>query len=256
MSTPPDPHPAAESEHQRGAARSVLGFLTYLLLLPLVLFGTAGTIHWWQGWAWIALAITAGLGSRILVGRRHPDLLHERARHREHQNVAPGDRWFVAVIALFGPLATLIFAALDQRYFWTASFLANNSARGLPSTWPAWWSVAGLLIAGGGVALGTRAMLENRNFSAVVRIQDDRGHEVCDTGPYRFIRHPGYTGGLLSTAASPFALGSLAAFLPAAIVLFALVWRTAREDRYLSKNLAGYEAFTSRTRSRLIPGIW
>ena len=52
------------------------------------------------------------------------------------------------------------------------------------------------------------AMLSNRFFSAVVRIQRDRGHRVIDGGPYRVVRHPGYAGMILAAPFSGLALGS------------------------------------------------
>jgi protein-S-isoprenylcysteine O-methyltransferase Ste14 len=99
-------------------------------------------------------------------------------------------------------------------------------------------------------------MVANRFFSAVVRIQRDRGHEVVTTGPYRVLRHPAYAGGLLAYLSFPFMLDALWALLPALGVVAALIARTALEDRALNAELPGYAAYAARTRSRLIPGLW
>jgi protein-S-isoprenylcysteine O-methyltransferase Ste14 len=90
----------------------------------------------------------------------------------------------------------------------------------------------------------------------MVRIQTDRGHQVVSSGPYRWIRHPGYAGGLLAYLATPFFLDSAWAFLPMAFLTIALVIRTELEDRTLQDQLAGYRDYVKQVRYRLLPGIW
>jgi protein-S-isoprenylcysteine O-methyltransferase Ste14 len=99
-------------------------------------------------------------------------------------------------------------------------------------------------------------MLENKFFSGVVRIQKDRGHTVVSTGPYAWVRHPGYAGTLGVYLVTPLLLDSRWAFIPAVMLVVALVVRTALEDRTLQKELPGYKEFTQKTRYRLIPWIW
>ena len=99
-------------------------------------------------------------------------------------------------------------------------------------------------------------MVANRFFSAVVRIQTDRGQTVVTSGPYRLVRHPGYAGGMLAWLAAPLALDSLWALLPAALTALALVIRTILEDRMLHAGLPGYAEYAQRTRARLLPGVW
>ena len=93
-------------------------------------------------------------------------------------------------------------------------------------------------------------------FSATVRIQEERGHVVIDFGPYEYVRHPGYTGALAFSLASPVALGSWLALIPAVFLALVLAVRTALEDRTLRAELKGYEEYASRVRSRLVPGLW
>lgn len=106
---------------------------------------------------------------------------------------------------------------------------------------PAWLQVLALLLVAAGYALVFWAMLVNRFFSSVVRIQSDRGQHVISTGPYAFVRHPGYSAGILIVLASGIALGSLlaAAFLIAAVLPF-LLYRVVNEDRVLQSRLDGY----------------
>jgi protein-S-isoprenylcysteine O-methyltransferase Ste14 len=99
-------------------------------------------------------------------------------------------------------------------------------------------------------------MVENEYFSAVARIQKDRGQNVVSSGPYRVVRHPSYAGALLASLAQPFMLSTLWALIPAGATAAALVVRTYLEDRMLRRELAGYQGYAERTRYRLIPGVW
>jgi protein-S-isoprenylcysteine O-methyltransferase Ste14 len=108
----------------------------------------------------------------------------------------------------------------------------------------------------GGYAFGSWALIENRFFSGTVRIQAERGHVVVDTGPYRIVRHPGYSGALLVFLATPVLLGAPWTGLLTAALCLALIIRTTLEDRALREKLQGYEDYTARTRFRLVPGLW
>jgi protein-S-isoprenylcysteine O-methyltransferase Ste14 len=99
-------------------------------------------------------------------------------------------------------------------------------------------------------------MVSNKFFSTSVRIQMERDHTVASGGPYRYVRHPGYVGYIVSGFAAPLALGSLWALIPAAITLCLLVVRTALEDRTLQDELDGYREYAARVRYRLLPGVW
>ena len=99
-------------------------------------------------------------------------------------------------------------------------------------------------------------MTENAYFSMIVRYQEDRGHRVCNTGPYKFVRHPAYIGTLLFEMVVPFLLGSWWTLIPSSFVAILMVIRTALEDRALQAELPGYIEFTGETRFRLLPGIW
>ena len=99
-------------------------------------------------------------------------------------------------------------------------------------------------------------MWVNRFFSTTVRIQMDRGHEVIQNGPYRFVRHPGYLAGIFMMISMPLALGSLWGLIPAAVVAVLLIIRTHLEDIYLQKELPGYADYVKKVKYRLLPGIW
>jgi protein-S-isoprenylcysteine O-methyltransferase Ste14 len=211
--------------------------------VPALVLLIAGTIRWWQFWAdWVVVVLGSVVG-RLILARIHPDLIRERASYDSKADVKPWDRVLMPLVALILPSLTLIVAALDKRFEW--------------STAPALWvQIAALVLLTLGTLLGHWATFANRFFAAVVRIQTDRGHQVVDTGPYRFVRHPGYAGLAISAVVVPLLLGSYWAFIPAVLHLVALVIRTALEDRTLRDELPGYEEYTQRTQYRLLPPIW
>jgi protein-S-isoprenylcysteine O-methyltransferase Ste14 len=113
-----------------------------------------------------------------------------------------------------------------------------------------------LLVLLAAYAFTTWAFVVNRFFSGVVRIQEDRGHEVVNEGPYRMVRHPGYLGALLSLSAAALLLGSLWALVPVFFYVVVVVIRTELEDRTLKEQLPGYRIYAEQTRYKLVPGIW
>ena len=223
--------------------RALIKFISYLILNPLVLFLSAGTARWGMAWAYFIVAILAAIFSRVLARRKHPDLLAERAKSQEAEGIKPWDKVLLPISALYGPLLTMIVAGLDKRFGWTDVI-------------PLWVQIVALGVGIVGYIFATWAMVENRYFSAVVRIQKDRDHAVCKSGPYRFIRHPGYAGGLIWYLVTPLILNSLWSYLPTAVSVVATVVRTYLEDQTLQEELPGYQAYTRETHYRLVPRIW
>jgi protein-S-isoprenylcysteine O-methyltransferase Ste14 len=131
-----------------------------------------------------------------------------------------------------------------------------NVRFGWPPPVPIGWQVLGAILFVLSTLFGTWAMLENRFFSAVVRIQTDRGHTVVTTGPYHFVRHPGYAAGIFGYLAMPLLLNSLWAFIPALLTIVLIIVRTKLEDETLQAELPGYVEYTQHTRYRLLPGVW
>ncbi len=221
----------------------ILAAVMMLLVFALVPFFAAGTFDWLAAIVFVILFIAAAVLSRVVVAFRNPDLLRERAHYAVKQDAKTWDLWLMPLVGLVGPLLTLVIAGLDHRFGWSARFAPEVQ-------------IAALVVIGLGFVLASWAMVVNRFFSAVVRIQTERDHQVISDGPYRFVRHPSYTGGLISYLAMPFALGSWWAFIPALLTVFALLLRTYLEDRTLQNELPGYEAYAARVRSRLLPGVW
>lgn len=203
------------------------------------LFGSAGRLSWLNAWILLAINFTAGVVAMILLWS-NPELLAERS------NTKAGKSWdkpIVLAVVLLGPVATWVTAGLDARFHASRSMGLPAIASGI---------TAAVLAAG----LVAWAMRTNRFFSSVVRIQKDRGHVVVADGPYRFVRHPGYSGMAAFTLVTPLILDSRWAFLPAVVTIAVWVLRTALEDRTLQCELDGYVAYAQRVRYKLLPLLW
>jgi len=222
--------------------KTVLRLVVVLLVFPLIPMLVSGVWDWWEAWIYALLSIIGFVVSRVLAAQRHPDILVERARSMEMEDAKPWDKTLAPLLA-FGSLLILVVAGVDKILGWTNPFALNAK-------------IVSVLVIILGYIVGSWALIENRFFSGVVRIQKDRDHRVVTTGPYRFIRHPGYAGALWTYLAMPILLDSIWAFIPAILLIGVLVLRTSLEDRTLQDELPGYKEYTRMTRYRLFPGIW
>lgn len=216
--------------------------LTYLLM-PLVLFLSAMDLHWWQGWAFSVLLLVIGIGSRFLAEKRHPGLMAERFKFGKGQNVKPWDKVLAPLMGFSLTFPLFIIAGLDHQFGWSHMF-------------PIWLNIIGLILVALGYSFASWAIVENQFFSIMMRIQLERGHKVCDRGPYRIVRHPGYAGNILPLIGITLALNSIWTIIPAILALIVIVIRTKLEDQALHEELPGYREYASRVRYRLIPGIY
>lgn len=232
-----------DSSPQINLAQLVVRMGVLLLISAVALFGAAGRFDWPMAWLYIAFVVAFTFASRLQMLRVNPDLAAERADSLNKDDVKPWDRTLMPIVAIWGPLLTLVVAGLDARNGWSGPVAI-------------WVQVAAFAVLVFGYWLGHWATMTNRFFSGTVRIQTERGHAVVDTGPYRSVRHPGYAGGLLAGFAAPIMLGSLWGLVPALGLAAALFARTALEDRTLQAELPGYAEYAQRVRARLIPGVW
>ncbi len=204
-------------------------------------FALAGRWDWIAGWAYLSILIAGAALNDLCLWFKNPELLRQRSRIGEGTK-----RWDKFCLALFGLtfLLIMIVGALDAgRYQWSSMPV---------SLWP-----VGAALFIGGQILVTRSMLVNPFFEKTARIQTDRNHRVIDSGPYGYVRHPGYVGIIIGfILGTPLMLGSWLAFLPAAMSVLSLIIRTALEDRMLLEELEGYKAYAKRVRYRLIPFLW
>lgn len=223
----------------RTSTRRFVPVIFSLAVTSLCLFGSAGRVDWTNAWILLSLNCVASIASTAILSSK-PGLLAERG------NVKAGKTWdkpIVGIVVLLGPVATWITAGLDTRFHWSDAM-------------PPAALVAGLVVAVLSALLIGWAMHSNEFFSAVVRIQKDRGHAVVCHGPYRFVRHPAYTGMSAFTLATPLILSSKWAFVPAGVTAAVTVLRTVLEDRTLRAELEGYDDYSRRVKYKLFPPIW
>ncbi|MDJ0869817.1 MAG: isoprenylcysteine carboxylmethyltransferase family protein [Myxococcota bacterium] len=219
--------------------RPAIASLVTLAVLAAALFGSAG--HWTWPAGWVVLGLFAG--SMVAAFAVLPPALLQ-ARSRAGAGV---ERWDLVLASLGGFFlypATLAVAGLDAgRLSWSPPLPA--ALRGLGAV---------LFVAGYGFAL--QAMRANPFFETFVRVQTDRGHRVVSSGPYAWVRHPGYAGAAVAHLGLPLVAGSLAALVPAAIGVALFAHRAQREDETLARSLPGYADYRKRVRWRLVPGVW
>ncbi len=217
-------------------ARTVAGVLLMLALF----FIPAGTLDWPEAWLFILLYLAAVSGIFIWLKKRSPSLLKERMSRKK--DVRRWDRTLMMVYS-FLLIVLLIVPGLDAvRFHWSDVPLI---LKGL--------GFAGLMP---GLVFAFWAMKENAFASDVVRIQEDRGHTVCTSGPYRYVRHPMYVGVILIMLFFPLSLGSLYAYIPAFVIIILFIIRASLEDRALQKELPGYKEYSRKVQYRLLPGVW
>ena len=218
----------------------LLRILITSIVFSVILFLCAGTFDYFQGWIFFGTNIITSLMNFWSV-RNDPELIAERSK------IGGGAKsWDKKILGLsaFIYLLYLIISGLDSgRFDWSPDFH---------------WSlyVLGFVMTILGQVLFLAAKKENRFFSSVVRIQTERGQVVCDTGVYKIVRHPGYSGMMVSMLALPLITGSAWSIIPTVISIALLFLRTHLEDETLKNELPGYIEYTRTTKQKLIPKIW
>jgi protein-S-isoprenylcysteine O-methyltransferase Ste14 len=220
--------------------RNIVRGIVLLGSLIALFFGPAGTFDWPEAWLFLFLYVFAVAGMVRWLKKNNPELLKERMSRRKD-----AETWDKIILYNYSILAMtmLAVAGLDAvRYQWTHVPLVLKVVGFLgfiPAYMLIFWT-----------------MTQNRYLSEVVRIQEERGHEVCTTGPYRYVRHPMYVGVIFFVFCLPLALGSFFALLLSAVILIVFLLRTSLEDKTLQKELPGYEEYAKQVRYKLIPGVW
>jgi protein-S-isoprenylcysteine O-methyltransferase Ste14 len=231
----PTPEPGTAKGARYAAQR-----LGLLALFGLVLFTAAGRWDWPRGWAYLVAVLLLEGATLGLLAVRTPETLNQRGSF--HSGVPRFERVFAGLWLLLA-LTTPAVAGLD-------------AVRLQGSRLPGALFFVGLVVLILASVLGAWAMLENPYFEQFVRIQEERRHRTVTTGPYRFVRHPGYSAAILGALATPLVLGSAWAFVPVALLVLLFAVRALLEDRTLRSRLPGYEAYARRTRFRLVPFVW
>jgi protein-S-isoprenylcysteine O-methyltransferase Ste14 len=212
----------------------------FIVLIMAILFVASGQLNWIWPWVYLGISIVVVLINGTIMLRTSPETIAERGRPKETKN---WDKVVSGFIALTQYLLLPLIAGLDMRFGWTRVLSVA-------------WHVSGVVVLVAGTAFTSWAMIENAYFSTAVRIQSERGHTVCRTGPYRFMRHPGYVGFILQALSLPILLGSLWALVPGITAAILIGIRTYLEDLTLQAELPGYRDYVQEVRYRLLPGIW
>jgi len=226
--------------HDQSKAMIIIRTVVTILFMLALFFVPAGTLNWPEAWLFILFYLTAIAGLMIWMKKKAPGLLRERmSRKKEAKS---WDRKFLGVYC-FVLIVLLIIPGLDAvRFRWSEVPLILKALGFIG------------FIPGAGFAFW--AMKENAYASDVVRIQEDRGHKVCTTGPYRYVRHPMYMGVTFILLCFPLSLGSFYTFIPSSIIIILFIIRTSLEDRVLQEELPGYKEYSHKVRYRLLPGVW
>ncbi|WP_248445997.1 methyltransferase family protein [Sinorhizobium meliloti] len=207
-----------------------------------VLFLSAGTLAWPAAWTYLFLMLALSFLVGLLLARHDPALLKERLAAPIQEGQPLADKVLLSVILLF-LVGGFAFMALDAaRFKW--------------SSMPVWVQVLGALLVVLSIGFSYRTLRENSFASPVVKVQTERAQSVITTGPYRYVRHPFYTGSLLFVAATSLFLGSWWGLLVALGLAALLAIRIGIEEKALRTGLAGYDAYAERVRYRLVPYVW
>ncbi|HAO39661.1 MAG TPA: isoprenylcysteine carboxylmethyltransferase family protein [Afipia sp.] len=221
------------------AGKAFAGLLRSLLVIAALFFIPAWSLRFWQGWVYLAIMGAASAAIILYLAKYDDALIGRRLKAGPVAEKEKSQKIIQTLTAVSGVVAFLV-PGFDFRSHWSD----------VP---------AALIILGDiGVVIGYVIIFlvfrENSYASSIVEV--DESQKVISTGPYAVVRHPMYSGAILMFLATPLALGSWWAFIPAAILSAMVAVRLIDEERFLVIHLPGYDAYRSRVRYRLIPGVW
>jgi protein-S-isoprenylcysteine O-methyltransferase Ste14 len=226
--------------NRAGYKRMVLLCFFYLLQTA-IFFIAAGRLNLPRAWLFYGLNLGFVIVNMVIGSKLFPELVNVRGEIKK-KDTKSWDIVFAIIYTLMLFVSPAI-AGLDVgRYLWSDIAI--------------YWVIPGVVLFFVSVIFVDWAMMTNTYFDTAVRIQKDRGHSVVSTGPYKIIRHPGYVGMILLYISFPLIIGSLFAWIPAAIIIVSLFIRTALEDKTLRNELEGYLDYSKKVKYRLIPGVW
>lgn len=205
-----------------------------------IFFLSAGTLQIFRGWVLFGINIVITVAGLLVISLLAPDTVNERAKKRD--NTKSWDKLILLLYILLSFYGIYIVAGLDVRFGWSRLSIE--------------WMIPGIVLVILSAVFGVWSMIENQHFEATSRIQEDRSQRVCATGPYRFVRHPGYLSVILGVVAIPFVLGSLYAEIISLCVVVLIMIRTYLEDSMLKEELEGYLEYSQKVSCRLLPFIW
>jgi protein-S-isoprenylcysteine O-methyltransferase Ste14 len=219
----------------RTAQATVLG----VLILGVIVFVPAGTLAYWQGWAFIVVFTVSTNIIGIYLALKNPALLERRIKVGPAAETRPVQKVLIS-LAFAGAIGLVIISALDHRLGW--------------SHVPAWISVLGNVLVALGLMINLQVFRENSYGASTIKTM--QGQKVISSGPYALVRHPMYVGVLILVIGAPLALGSYRGLLFALLNVPILMWRILDEEKMLASDFDGYAGYMRTVRYRLVPGLW
>jgi protein-S-isoprenylcysteine O-methyltransferase Ste14 len=224
-----------DAMHLRALRSSVFGTLA----LGALIFGPAGTLDYWQGWAYLIVLVATSGALNVYLAFYNPELLRRRMRAGPAQEQEAAQR-IIMLFAMLCFLLLIIVPGLDRRFGWSHA--------------PWWIALAGNELVALGFAFFFRVVQVNSFAAGTVRVEE--GQKVASTGPYAWVRHPMYAGALILLVGTPLALGSWWGLLVVPVFVPVIVLRILNEEAVLARDLQGYTAYQREARWRLIPLVW
>ena len=208
-----------ENQKKSLTLRYVIQLFLFIIVIPFLPLLISRSWDWWEAWVYGFINVLGFAISRAMAAKRNPDLISERAQFMKHENVFNWDKILAPLVVLGGGLIPLV-VGLDELLNWSRAFSILIK-------------IIALAIILTGYIWGSYALIQNRFFSGMVRIQSDRGHHVITSGPYRWMRHPGYAGAIWTYLATPLFLDSVWAFIPAVFLVIVLVLSCINNRNYI-----------------------
>jgi protein-S-isoprenylcysteine O-methyltransferase Ste14 len=219
--------------------RAFGGLLRFLIGVAALLFLPAWTLRYWQAWVFLAVFFGAALAITLYLMKNDPRLLERRMKAGPGAEKETSQK-VIQVVAASAFFAAIAFPAIDHRFGW--------------STVPAYVAGAGDILVALGLLVIFFVLRENSYASGVIEV--DAEQRVVSTGPYALVRHPMYSGALVMFLGVPLALGSWWGLLTLIPMTLAIIWRLLDEEKFLTRNLPGYQGYQERVRYRLVPLVW
>jgi protein-S-isoprenylcysteine O-methyltransferase Ste14 len=220
-----------------------LGVIVNVAIFGVCLFLPAGTLDWWRAWVFLGVVFVGAVASTVTLYRVNPGLLEERFKPPLQKGQPLADK-IVVVLLLAAFVGLIVFIPLEVfRFQLMAKPPALVSSLGLALFIAGWWIM-------------TLALRENAFAAPVVKHQEERQQVVIDRGVYSVVRHPMYAGAIPLLVGMPLWLESYAGALLASVPIGIIVVRILIEERFLRRELKGYDAYMQRVRYRLIPFLW
>lgn len=220
----------------------VLRTSIWLFFIAVLLFASAGTLHWPGAWIYLAFAVAVSIAGGLWLYRRDPGLLAERLGSIFQRDQKGWDKLFMMAMFVLWLLWLVLMGFDAKRFHWShVPFSVQMLGLGL------------IVVANYIIALTFR---ENSYAAPVVKIQKERGHQVVSTGPYAYVRHPMYAGVLFYMTGTPLLLGSWWGLAVSVLIIALVGVRAVLEERTLMAELDGYASYAARVRYRLVPYLW